>query len=504
VIKEKSLLFAIFISCCFSLFFYSISLAEDTNFTINAATLEYSQDGSKLSAIGKVEVSYKDIKAYGESFTYYLKDSRLFTGEKFKLDYQGISIFGKGLDINMQTKTGEASDVSILYDGVYISGKHIKLTPQKIDFLSASFTTCDEREKHYYVSASEIILDTNDGWIIANWGIFYLFNIPSMIVPIYIYDAQAPERGTINKMPYPQVGSNNDDGFFISQSIPWYKNQSLKGDFSLSYSEKKSFGAGFGLNYKIDSNNEGFFDVSAKVKDHIRGAFNHYTYFGPEVKNKEDMFKFDILKKSKQKQYMLETKVSMNEKINYETVSMLPNLKIEMKKNSIGNIDIDGNISGGNIAEESSGVSAFKMGGEVGGTTTLWENSTTKFKPGLSVGGFLYTQGSHRAKTSFDLGFYSKWSSNFSSKFIYSHYLTYSGGSPYNFENYNFSVSDKLISGIIYRGEKIQFGVDSIYNLTNILPEELDYIFGFNFHCFAIILKYRATRQEFNFNLEFS
>ncbi|OGC13041.1 hypothetical protein A3J90_02275 [candidate division WOR-1 bacterium RIFOXYC2_FULL_37_10] len=488
----------------FSFFFCSLSFAKDSDFVINAATLEYSQDGNFIVASGSVEILYKDLSAYGDKISYYPGSNRIFTEAGFKLEYSGLAFFGKKLDFDIKNRTGRADDIKLFYEdeNVYIYGKHVDIRKNKIELNQANFTTCGYDEPHYHIYAESIVFYPKDLWIVCNWASFYLGNFPSMFVPIYLYDIKAYKRGAVNTAPYPQIGSNQDYGLFVLQSFPWYRDQDLNGSVTAGFSEKKSFSAGLGVNYRANENNEGNLTINYNPKDPILTVLNHYTYLGDKITD-DSKSNLKIVQSPNLRQYTLETRFSLNERLNYETVSMIPNLNLNMKKGFFNNINFDWDIYAGCITEESTGLGTLRVGGLLNASTPVAKGWMGKLISKIQIDGTLYGQGSHWAKSAFGLNLLSDWSTFLSTELGYTHFLSNSGISPFNFEIYKFSLSDRINGSFLVSEALLSFGMSADYNVTDLSPVDIDYVAKFNMHCLSFVFKYRATRQEANFNLEF-
>ena len=73
---------------------------------------------------------------------------------------------------------------------------------------NASFTTCDLPQPHYRVTASDILLYPQYGWMVAYWGYLLAGAVPIVPMPTYIYDFEAAEKAQKNLPPFPEVGDN--------------------------------------------------------------------------------------------------------------------------------------------------------------------------------------------------------------------------------------------------------------------------------------------------------
>ncbi len=473
------------------------SFAQDQDLTINAQNMNYSEDGLSVEAQGSVEVVYKDLQVSGDQFVYFPQEKRINTTTWFKMNYADLNFFGQNLDFNLKNKAGLAGNVTVQYKNVILSGKSIKIEPNKIVLSDADFTTCTYSHPHYHFSAGSIVLYPEDGWLICYWAALWLDGIPTMPVPIYVYDLRAEEKGTAHTLPYPQFGSNDQDGSYVLQSFPWQINRQLNGNATVGYSDKKAAGAGFDSKYTINPQNDGNITLFDYAKDPATIVLKHNYDFGPDIDGGKS-FTFSLFKLPTIKQYELSTTISVNERINYERVSMIPMLNLSLKKGNFQRFDFEGGIGAGFVTEESSGKGLGRALGNLKISIPVYEGAIGKLTPGLNNEATLYGNGTHWLKMIGSLELDKIWSDNFSTGVGFNHFILNKGASPYNYENYRLVNNDQINAGFMAGFGTSKYGVNAVYNLPNMDPQDIDYILKAGIHCFSLIINYRATRREFN------
>ena len=481
------------------LFSSSISaFAQEKDLTINAQNLNYSEDGKSIVAEGSVEVSYKDIKVSGEKIVYFTDDKRIQVETGFILSYQDLDFSGQALDFNLAQRSGNAQQVKLLYKNVTLHGRSVLIEPSKISLNNADFTTCDLQTPHYHFKSRDLVLYPSDGWLISYWSVFWADGIPTMPVPIYIYDFKANEKGIAHNIPYPQFGSNDLDGSYVTQSFPWQLNRKLSGNLVLNYSEKKHFGAGIETSYLVNNENNGIAFIYWNKKDPVIAKLSHSFSFGPEISDLE-RFEFKLFKIPTIKQYELSTALTLNERINYEFVSMLPLLTLSLKKGEYQNINFEAGISGGFVTEESSGNGLAKARGTLNISIPIWQGWPGIISPIINNDINFYGNGTHWFKVASGFDLKKDWSNYLTTNLGYRSFIINRGASPFNFEMYRFSSADQLSAGFLAGWDSSKFGIKTLYNLPNLSPQEIDYIMRAGIHCFSVIFTYKAMRQEFNF-----
>lgn len=483
---------------CFVLWVVGLPVfAQEKDLTINAHSMNYVDSGNYFNAQGSVEVAYKDTKAQSEQINYYSAEKRIYTESGFKLDYQKLDFVGQKLDFNMKKREGRAENVTIAFDNVLLKGKNVNITPDLITLTDSDFTTCGLKSPHYHFSAQNISLYPKDGWVVCNWSVLWIDGFQTMFVPIYIYDTKAQDKGQTQQVPYPQFGSNNEDGGFISESVPWYVNQKLNGNLTLNYMTKKGLGEYFDVSYTRDDQNKGFFSFYANPKDPIAIVYKHLYSFGPEMKN-TNAFNFDLFKIASFKQYDLTAKLSLNERINYEKISMLPMVTLNLNKTVYKGIEFNGSAGLGYVSEESTGAHLFNTDGILNISYPINSENFGIITPRLNNDARLYSDGTHWLRVVGAIDISKQWNNTVATNIGYSHFFMNRGTSPYKYELYRFVPFDQLTFGFMTGVGITKYGINAIYNLPNFNPQDIDYIAKVGIHCFDVIFTYRAMRGEMN------
>ena len=76
------------------------------------------------------------------------------------------------------------------------------------------------------------------------------------------------------------------------------------------------------------------------------------------------------------------------------------------------------------------------------------------------------------------------------------HYLTYTGNSPFRYEQYHVLPSDEFGIGLGYNFGINRLTIDYLYYVPSWDVNDLDYGLSLGFHCYNIDIKYRAARKE--------
>jgi len=472
------------------------AISQEKDLVINASQINYDKEKNLIEAVGSVEASYKDFKVSGEHLVYHTDTKTLFLDQGFDFRYGEVRIAGQVLDYRIKEGEGKAEKVQVAYKNVDLDGLALSFDREKINLIAAHFTTCGLGYPHYRISAAECVLYPKIGWVVAYWGLLWLGNIPTIPVPAYIYDVEAEKRGRRNVLPIPSVGVNDEDGLYISENLAWNIRRDLNGTLNINYMSKKGWGGGVETNYIVNDFNKGNVRIYGNPKDNYWGGLTHNYSFGEELKAKSADYLLQVL--PSYRQFELETLLSYRERINYQRVSQLPSFTLTMREGYLGDIRLDGSVSAGLVSEEGSGFSLGRFRGVGEFSVPVYKNSLGTLTPILSLDGTYYTEKAAWLKSMGKIRWEKDWSANFQTFAGYSHYFSLSGTSPFWFELYRFNPNDTVNLGLVSSLFNSQVGVEAVYNIPQLTPYDLDFLFKIGLHCYNIAITYRAMRNEFN------
>ncbi|OGC25008.1 hypothetical protein A2291_01670 [candidate division WOR-1 bacterium RIFOXYB2_FULL_42_35] len=489
----------IIVNC--SLLIISPVLAQPNDLVINADSVVYDKETKQVDARGSVEVIYKDVSIHGHHIVYDKGNEEVFADQGFILDYNGLTIEGQNLEYEVKTRTGEATNVDFVYQGVHLKGKKINFSQEDFYLSNASFTTCNLDHPHYHITAKDITLYPKYGWLVAYWGFFWFDRFPLVPVPTYIYDMRDDERKRKNLPPFPEVSSNDEDGWYINERLAWHVRRELSGSYSINYASKKGLGLGVEANYIVDDDNEGNVRVYGNTVEGLWGGLTHRYYFGKKLGDKErDPFALFAL--PKYRQYELETTLFFRERINYERVSYYPKVVVKERRGEAKvfgqDVNYDAEVMGAAVSEKNNIYGLLQGGGAIVLYKDLPEIRLGTLTPFIGLDGRVYSNGSRWLQSTGGLNVRKRLSENLSLKLGYNHYFLNRGLSPLNFERYRFSSADRLTTELLYLVDGTGVGIYTSYFVDTWWPEDIDYSLYLRMHCYNLIVKYRSLRREFS------
>jgi hypothetical protein len=492
LLKRSLILFSVF-----CLLPSTYVFAQNQDLIINADNVSFEKERDLVEARGSVEVIYKDVAVYGDHITYNTKTERVEADAGFTLNYEGLSIEGETLDYEIKNKTGKASEVDFEYQGIELGGRNIEFSTEKFRLRNASFSTCDLTEPHYMVTAGEIVFYPKYGWLVAYWSYFWLGRFPIVPMPTYIYDMFAEEREQRNVPPFPEIGSNDEDGVYINERLAWHVSRELFGTYSINYATKKGLGGGAEADYLTTENSRGNVRLYGNFGDGVWGGITHHWFFGRELEE-ESRIPVAFFALPKRRQYEVEGSLSYRERINYERVSYYPNLVLRSRKGKtfVKEINYDVELNLGRLSEEDN-ISLTKGGGNFTLYREFPEIVLGTITPSVALDSRFYSNGQKWIKTTGAVNLRKTFAENVYFGLGYLHYFLIDGQSPFNYEMYRFSPSDRLTSDLFFVVGETGVGIYTSYLLDNWQPEDIDYSLFFKLHCYNLIVTYRSIRREF-------
>lgn len=465
-------------------------LAQEKDLMINASGLNFDREKGIVEATGSVEAVYHDVKITGEHMVYNEASREAYLDSGFNFIYGDLNFSGQTLKYNLNSESGQGTMTKIKYQNANISGTEVDFNRAEAKVRNATFTACDLVPPHYHLSASEIDLFQKQGWLAAYWGVFWLGSFPSIPIPVYVYDFNAGRKGQKNVMPYPEVGSDSEDGSWVMETMSWHLRPDLNGTYSVEYSANRGFGFGFLTNYLIDQDQRLEQDIFVDGGVGPRMGMEYSRQFGPSLKDNKNI---SLIPDLDTKQYQLDTRFLSRERINYEEVSMCPDIAFSFRSLEFLAGKLDGSVSAGQIGEQSSGLWT--------GRENLSANLSYPFAGDFTLSGAVdasyYGNGVEWVKVPGNIGYTKKINSVLTSRLNYFHYFEDYGQSPFNYENYRFFGNDQIGFGLTSKTEYLNLTFNCSYLLPDLAPQDIDYTMGMLLHCFEVNVTYRATRQEF-------
>ncbi|MFA5104407.1 MAG: LptA/OstA family protein [Candidatus Margulisiibacteriota bacterium] len=480
--------------------------ASPRGVSIKADTVSYTKDKGVIVASGSVEASYKGSVVTADRIIFFTAESQVIADGDFTLSKDKARISGKKLAYYFRSEKGSASDVTINLGSTWIRGSSIDMDREQIRIADSEFSSCGLDEPHYKMSSANMTYYSKSGWIVQNWGLFWLGDIPVFPVPTYVYDT-----GLIggfykkkNPVPLPEIGSNDVDGFYLNEKFIWRLSSYSYGILGLNYGSKKGIGAGLESNYVLNDSNDGGVRISTYGSDGLSWGATHTYYFGdPVPTDRLRPLLYEVLEIPPRKKYDITLDLSYRERINYERVTLMPMVTLRYIDVPFSFLDFNPRIeaSVGSVSEESSGVNLLKTNLKSTFDYVQPVSKNASLRAGLDASYTGYGRSSSWLNLLGRLDLSNKFSDNVEAGVGYSHYFINNGASPFNYENYRYFPYDDIRSFVSFKALGSTFGIAVSYNSPLLTVRDIDYNATVGLHCFDATLTWRAARQEFAVSL---
>ena len=483
----------------FLTFLYSTAVFS-SDLTLDGDSIIYDKENHSVKATGNVKAVYSDISVEANTIIYQ-SDQHTISSDKKSTMYIGpYCLTSDSMRYNLKTKEGSADQVKLFINNIYLTGQKVTILKDQVNLDNTSFSSCPLEHPHYHMTAKNIVLYPELGWVVMYWGTMWLGNIPIVPIPTYVYDIGPKySHKTVNPAPLPEIGTNPTDGVYLHDRVVWRISGFSYGMLSVDYGSNQGLGAGFEGNYVVNNSNQGNARLNYWGSQGLYGGITHLLSFGQDIPSDSVRhLLYQVLKAPPKKQYELLTDVSVRERINYYRVSLIPNFTVRTN-----DIDLSHNTKYsletqiGAIHEEESGVykTRWKLKGDINNSSNI---GGVNANVGLFGDYSLYDSKDPWSQVKGSVLFSKQLMHAISGRVGYEHYFWYYGGTPFLFENYRLFLSDAFKFGTTFTHGISSFSFDFEYNTPSYAPREIDYSLAIGSHCYEFLVKYRAVRNEFS------
>ena len=246
---------------------------------IEAENLFFSDETGEILANGNVVVTNQGQRIEAEQINGNRNLSEIWINDKATFSTLDSNITGSHTLYNYKLKTGSMEQAKGRVENEFVSGEAISMFPDKYTINNGTMTKCPAKIPDYHISADKIEIWPNDKMIAYNakfWiGKTVIFAMPK-------YQQSIKEKG--KETPFPRIGYDSDDGFYIRQHISYPINNKLSAYADLDYYSKPGFKPNYGLiqsesNYKLGVY-QGYFrdDDENWVKKEPEFKFSYYPH----------------------------------------------------------------------------------------------------------------------------------------------------------------------------------------------------------------------------------
>lgn len=281
------LIFSIFIIIS-ALHSQEIPDESSTKAVVFHGDLRWNPESEIVSADSGITVEYENIQVSADSMTAFLKTKTIEFAGNVKLANDKGSVYGDRLSYNIQSdnwsfNNGKSELLPRIFNyylssSVFIKGDKLESSQDIISVQNGSVTTCDLEKPHYYFYVKKMVIHPGMRIIAHNAQMIVnnkrLFSIGKLIIPIKRTDYQL----------IPQIGSSNDEGYYVKLSYPYTSTEQNTGILKLDLMTNK--GVGLGANHSYSIKNAAGMAALYYLNDksingtNITGDFRHNQYIG--------------------------------------------------------------------------------------------------------------------------------------------------------------------------------------------------------------------------------
>lgn len=308
----------------FTVFFISISFAEQFPVRLKADDLRYNDETKLIIASGNVFVSYEDFEIKADYLEMDTNTNFVTASGSIYVSRNGVESTGESIFLDIASKELRLSDFSLDFQtaqvvgAVYMKAAEL-ITSGDMKFgYHGSLTTCSLAHPHYWISAREFRYYPDEK--IEGFHVFYNFSF--LPVPIFYtpyYQFQLGKRKLILLLPV--IGENKVEGFFVKSELMYFIDEKNDGSIYLDHLSRKGIGRGFKHNYQIDGAPGSFYLYNVNERTQFIRDGNEET--DPEYEELSTTVTTNYITKFRQKLY-LDDYTQLDLAHNYSKMYLIP------------------------------------------------------------------------------------------------------------------------------------------------------------------------------------
>jgi len=186
---------------------------------VDADQIVYDDIARTIEATGRVKLVYQSVTIQADFARVALQDERIFArGSVVIVDAAGREMRGSELTYSARDQTVELVSAEAVIDGVYIKSDRLRSSPGRIVAGASELSSCDPSHLAYRITASSIEVTPGDYAVVHDatlWiGRYRILGLPSLIV------ALRSRRETAGS--FPGGGYSNIDGLFVAYRFAFF------------------------------------------------------------------------------------------------------------------------------------------------------------------------------------------------------------------------------------------------------------------------------------------
>jgi len=432
-------LFSCFAKYCLILGVLSISLAYE----VTSNEFEMSLEKNILSLSKDIEIKTEGYNFYSENADINLNNKIMEINSDFIIKFNNQSIKGKNLMLDGESSVLTANQTSILLGKYTLSGELIRIKNNEFVMNKVLITTCQGGRPIVYLRSNQVNIYSQYGFLVAFDSFVHVLDVPVMYFPAYFLGDRRYSSFAQNKL-VPEIGSNQVEGAYIRENLPYYMDAFNNGTVHLGLIEKFGLKTGFQHNNMNDSGQQkttlgiyyssktwqGNFSYSYKLFTESITQNHFIDYLFQDLANNKPINNLDF-------SYSLK----YQELINNQFVNIWPAIKTNAylsidKSNELGMSYEIAQVEENNVTKDQ--VISYTM--DLSSSYKLYALNVTnrlEYRKSNYIGFDLHE------RLQDNIGVYF-WFAGVNWKMEYEHIFSFRGFSPFAYDFYNIDIYDKI------------------------------------------------------------
>ncbi|MEA1965163.1 MAG: putative LPS assembly protein LptD, partial [Candidatus Aerophobetes bacterium] len=227
------------------IFFITASSSSAFKIKFQANHLYWIQNPPFLEMSEEAKLIYKNTEIKADNIKLDLENFNLVAEGKVDLQIGKDGMRGEKLEYNLKKEEGVIFHPKGREESVFYKAKKARISPELIELLDASLTTCNLSPPHYQIKADKIKLYIGEE-IVAEKVTFYVGEVPLFWIPVFVRNFKKE-----NKLIFPSIGYSDFAGWYIRSGYYFYTSPEFQGTFHLDYREKKGWAEGLDISYGL-------------------------------------------------------------------------------------------------------------------------------------------------------------------------------------------------------------------------------------------------------------
>lgn len=227
----------------------------------------FSFDGHIWIAVGGVKVVQGDTTITADRMLYHPDDEEVLLEGDVRIVRGGEIIDGESLAYDVTKGKGALSEAVMQFEAeisremVYLLGDMIEFEDDLTVIHDARFTTCTPpKTAGYYLLSKRVDIFPGERIVIRN--VRFVESGLTLFYWPYLSISLREDRST--RIKFPEIGYNEEDGFYIKLNFPYDGPGDGFGDVEVEFSQFGGTGAGVNHIYRLEKDSEGKFSIYGK------------------------------------------------------------------------------------------------------------------------------------------------------------------------------------------------------------------------------------------------